>query len=142
MLEVHDPANCPVVLDDPSANNYSSHYCNADNDHNARMVACTYRDAGLRVFDIRDPVHPKEIAYYKPPARRTAFLPGSNLYSPGADRTVDHTPTQIRWRKHEGEIHLWFASQDNGFQIVRFTNGLLARTGLDKFEQDHPGNRN
>lgn len=144
MLEVHDPANCPSVLTDPPANNYSSHYCNVDKVHNPKVVACTYRDGGLRVFDIRDLVHPKEIAYYKPPARRTAFLPGSTLWSPTVtrDRTVDHTPTQIRWRKHNGEIHLWFGSQDNGFQIVRFTNELLVRTGLDKFEQDHPGNRN
>jgi len=89
------------------------------------MVACTYRDGGLRVFDIKDPYHPKEIAYYKPPARRTAFLPGSTLWAPGRDRTVDHTPTQIRWRKHKGETQLWFASQDNGFQIVQFTNGVL-----------------
>ena len=132
MLEVHDPANCPVVLTDPPTSNYSSHYCNVDKAHNPKMVACTYRDGGLRVFDIRDPFHPREIAYYKPPARRTAFLPGSNLYAPGADRTVDHTPTQIRWRKHKGETHLWFASQDNGFQIVRFTKSMHELLGKDK----------
>jgi hypothetical protein len=125
MLEVHDPANCPSVLTDPPANNYSSHYCDVDKARNPKMVACTYRDGGLRVFDIKDPYHPKEIAYYKPPARRTAFLPGSTLWAPGRDRTVDHTPTQIRWRKHKGETQLWFASQDNGFQIVQFTNGVL-----------------
>jgi hypothetical protein len=137
MLEVHDPANCPVVLTDPPTSNYSSHYCNVDKAHNPKRVACTYRDGGLRVFDIRDPFHPKEIAYYKPPARRTAFLPGSNLYAPGADRTVDHTPTQIRWRKHKGETHLWFASQDNGFQIVRFTNGVLKDKDKGKDDDDN-----
>jgi hypothetical protein len=67
MLEVHDPANCPSVLTDPPANNYSSHYCDVDKARNPKMVACTYRDGGLRVFDIKDPYHPKEIAYYKPP---------------------------------------------------------------------------
>jgi len=136
MLEVHDPANCPVVLTDPPTSNYSSHYCNVDKAHNPKMVACTYRDGGLRVFNIRDPFHPKEIAYYKPPARRTAFLPGSNLWAPGRDRTVDHTPTQIRWRKHKGEMHLWFASQDNGFQIVRFTRPLHELLGKGKGKDD------
>ena len=132
MLEVSDPANCPSVLTDPPANNYSSHYCNVDKADNPKMVACTWRDGGLRVFDIRDPFRPREVAYYKPPARRTAFLPGSNLYSPGADRTVDHTPTQVRWRKHKGETHLWFASQDNGFQIVRFTKPMHELLGREK----------
>jgi hypothetical protein len=61
-----------------------------------------------------------------------AFLPGSNLWAPGRDRTVDHTPTQIRWRKHKGEMHLWFASQDNGFQIVRFTKRLKALLRHDR----------
>jgi hypothetical protein len=151
MLEVHDPANCALVLDDfvPAIADldfygYTTHYCGVDKRENPKLLACGYLGAGLRVFDIRDPVHPKEIAYYKPPARRTAFLPGSAIWADygGRDRTTDRVQTQIRFRKHEGELHIWFTSQDNGFQIVRFTNELLARTGLDKFEQDHPGNGN
>jgi hypothetical protein len=138
MLEVHDPANCPVILNDPPGPgfslSYSSHYCSVDAATNPTMLACTYREAGLRVFDIRDLFHPKEIAYYKPPARRTAFLPGSRLWAPGADRTVDHAATPVRFRKHKGEkgekdkgkLELWFTSADNGFQIVRFTEHIKA----------------
>jgi hypothetical protein len=132
MLEVSDPANCPSILTDIPANNYSSHYCNVDKARNPKMMACTWRDGGLRVFDIRDPYRPKEVAYYKPPAQRTAFLPGSFLWASGADRTVDHTPTQVRWHKYRGEIHLWFASQDNGFQIVRFTKSIRELLGKGK----------
>ncbi len=138
-LEVHDPANCAQVLDDFPLDvtdlnfyGYSTHYCGVDKAENPKMLACGYLGAGVRVFDIRDPVHPREIAYYKPPARRTAFLPGSRLWAPGADRTVDHTPTQIRWRKHKGETHLWFASQDNGFQIVKFTKSKRELLGKGK----------
>jgi len=134
MLEVHDPANCPVILNDPPgpgfALSYSAHYCNVDAATNPTMLACTYQEAGLRVFDIRDPVHPREIAYYKPPAQRTAFLPGSRLWAPGRDRTVEHTASRVRFRKHRGEQgekdrgELWFTGADNAFQIVRFTNGV------------------
>ena len=63
MLEVHDPANCAAVLDD-STNPlfwYDSHYCTVDNPHDAKLAACAYFQAGVRVFDIRDPHHPKEI---------------------------------------------------------------------------------
>jgi hypothetical protein len=137
MLEVHDPANCAEILTIPEPNsNYSSHYCTPDRKRNPRLLACSYFAAGIRVFDIRDPYHPREVAYYKPPARRTAFLPGSSIWSPTADRTADFAPTDIRWRKHKGETHLWFSSADNGFQIVRFTKSkreLLGRgKGKDK----------
>jgi len=88
-------------------------------------VACSYYEAGLRVFDIRDPFHPREVAYYKPPARRTQFLPGSRLWAAGRDRTVEHTASRVRFRKHKGETHLWFTGADNGFQIVRFTRDVL-----------------
>jgi hypothetical protein len=134
MLEVDDPANCPVILSDPPDRyTYSSHYCNVDATVNPTMLACSYREsAGLRVFDISDPVHPKEIAYYKPPAQRTAFLPGSVFWrdTGGGDRTTDQVPSNVRFRKHRGEQgekdrgELWFTSQDSGFQIVRFTNGV------------------
>ncbi|HZD02907.1 MAG TPA: hypothetical protein VFA46_22755 [Actinomycetes bacterium] len=159
MLQVDDPANCDRVINDfPAATaemesyGYSTHYCGVDKRENPKLLACGYLGGGLRVFDIRDPYHPKEIAYYKPPARRKAFLPGSAMWfdysGPQAlvprlatgDRTTDRVQTQIRFRKYKGDLQIWFTSQDNGFQIVRFTNELLARTGLDKFEQDHPGN--
>ncbi|HZI36737.1 MAG TPA: hypothetical protein VFF24_00420 [Acidimicrobiia bacterium] len=31
------------------------------------IVACSFIASGLRVFDIRDPQHPREIAYFNPP---------------------------------------------------------------------------
>ena len=128
MLEVHDPANCPAILGDPATPSaslsYSAHYCNVDKIHNPKLLACTYQEAGLRVFDIRDPSNPREIAYYKPPAQRTAFLPGSRLWAPERDRTVEHTASRVRFRKYKGDTQIWFAGADNGFQIVRFTKPM------------------
>jgi len=128
MLEVHDPANCATTL--PEALNpgfvYDSHYCNVDNAKDAKVLVCSYWESGLRVFDIRDPYHPREIAYYKAPAQRTKVLPGSNLWkrtvAANFDRTADWASSFVRIRKHKGEVHIWFTSQDNGFQVVRFTN--------------------
>jgi uncharacterized protein (TIGR03382 family) len=131
MLEVSDPANCAKVLNDVDRYSYSSHYCGVDRTTDPTMVACTWRDGGLRVFDVKDPVHPSEIAYYKPPARRTQFLPGSIYWNDtstattNGDRTGDQTASNVRFVADRKE--LWFTSQDNGFQIVRFTNGV----GLD-----------
>ena len=131
MLEVHDPANCAAVLDD-STNPlfwYDSHYCTVDNPHNAKLAACAYFQAGVRVFDIRDPRHPKEIAYYKPPAKRTESRPGSQLAGFVANRDHDWTSSNMRFVRHKGQLDLWFTSQDNGFQIVRFSRSLKAIWG-------------
>jgi hypothetical protein len=41
---------------------YSSHYCGVDRPQNPTMLGCSHMNAGLRVFDIRDPYRPREIA--------------------------------------------------------------------------------
>ena len=91
MLEVSDPTNCELLLNDPpesrrrlpaSPGLLHDERCVADRANNPTMLACAFRNAGLRVFDIRDLYRPKEIAYYKPPALRTAFLPGSVSWAP------------------------------------------------------------
>jgi hypothetical protein len=138
MLEVHDPANCSTILSDPQdpSFGYDSHYCTVDNPKNAKLLGCGYFRSGLRVFDIRDPFHPREIAYYKPPAQGMAVLPASQLFSRtpdpehgtpgGGHRTTDWASSNVRFRKYKGDRQLWFTSQDNGFQIVRFTRHLKA----------------
>src|SRR5262249_11041034 len=135
MLEVHDPANCAITSTekpdipggaDGDYFSYSSHYCNVDHKDNPTMLACTYQAAGLRVFDIRNPYLPREIAYYKPPAQGTAFLPGSNIWGPNTNSTLDSSASFVRFRKvranatHGRQMEIWFASSDNAFQIVRF----------------------
>src|SRR5262249_28112859 len=75
MLEAHDPKNCSLTAPDTGLN-FGSHYCSVDNRHRATTLACGYRSAGIRVFDIRDPIRPREIAYYNPP--------GVAVQSPGS----------------------------------------------------------
>jgi hypothetical protein len=100
MLEVHDPGNCEHFLNEPpevggGLLDYSTERCAPDRPDNPTMLACGSRGTGTRVYDVRDILHPKEIAYWKGPAPRTAFLPGSGSWSPGVDRTVEK---QAGWR--------------------------------------------
>ena len=79
MLEAYDPKNCAKVMPDLTTfgNNsftYGSHYCSVDNRKNATTLACGYFNSGIRVFDIRDPTKPREIAYYNPPSLTTGSL--------------------------------------------------------------------
>lgn len=125
MLEVDDPANCAKVVHDPTLPfGYGSFGCDVDNEQDAKLLACGRFEAGLRVFDIRDPVHPVEVAYYKPAARRTQRRPGSMFFGMP---TKDHTADQVIIPKFldHGQV-IGFISFDNGFQVVRFTDRFRA----------------
>src|SRR5215831_8163867 len=136
MLEVHDPANCAKFLAEPpevggGPLDYSTERCAVDRTHNPTMAACGSRGTGTRVYDIRDPLHPAEIAYWKGPAPRTAFLPGSGSWSPGVDQTVEKQAGLARFVKVPAadgrghELNLWIVGDANGFQVLRFTDWYL-----------------
>ena len=125
MLEVNDPANCSKVLPDLvglGSFTYGSHYCSVDNRHHATTLACGYFNSGIRVFDIRDPVRPKEIAYYNPAGTLTAS-PGSNHATNGQWRAggPDWCSAQVHLDHARGT--LWTTCQDNGLLMLKFTNG-------------------
>lgn len=108
------------------------------------MLACSYQNAQLRIFDVRDPYHPKEIAYWKAGAVRTLVQPGSGAWAPGVDRTVDKIAGYTRFYKrppgHDPskrgngnaggnngpELEIWTVSDGNGLQVLRFTDGFKA----------------
>jgi hypothetical protein len=127
-LEVSDPSNCSKSVHDPTLYGaYGSFACSVDNDENGKLLACGNFEGGLRVFDIRNPISPREVAYYKPPARRTENRPGSLFRpqsGPARDNTADSVIVAPRFRKNAEEI--WFTSADNGFQVVRFSDRFKA----------------
>ena len=136
MLEVHDPKNCALFLDEPpevgGGNlDYSTERCEVDRPRHPTMAACGSRGTGTRVYDIRDPLHPAEIAYWKGPAPRTAFLPGSGSWSPGVDRTVEKQAGLPRFVKVPAangrghEMQLWIVGDAGGFQVLRFSRAFL-----------------
>jgi hypothetical protein len=138
MLEVHDPSNCAKFLSEPpevggGILDYSTERCAIDRPTNPTMAACGSRGTGTRVYDIRDPLHPAEIAYWKGPAPRTAFLPGSGSWSPGVDRTVEKQAGLARFVKVPAadgkghELNLWIVGDAGGFQVLRFTDDFLQR---------------
>jgi hypothetical protein len=75
ILGVNDPKNCAAVEPETMAGAaqwsmflYDTHMCSVDDRANATALVCGYFQSGIRVYDIRDPMHVKEIAYYNPPA--------------------------------------------------------------------------
>jgi hypothetical protein len=136
-LEVNDAASCRRLLTDPPDTGggspvYNAERCNTDRPRNPNLLACGFQNGGLRVFDIRDLSRPREIAYYKPPATRKAFLPGSGSWTQGVDRTYDkisgfpHFKTMPANGTRGREMQIWFVSDNNGFQVVRFSDAFTA----------------
>jgi hypothetical protein len=115
-LEVHNPENFAAIANDPGAQfvgqGYAGHYCNVPTRVDPTIVACSMILSGLRVFDIRDPFHPREIAYFNAPQypRVTPVLVQSNY--------AMSSPSFVSERKE-----IWYSDVNSGFYAVRLTNG-------------------
>jgi len=70
--EAQDSANCASV---GSTLGFGSgtHYCNVDRLEDPRLFVCGEWAAGVRVYDVRDPYKPREVAYFD---RADANVPG------------------------------------------------------------------
>ena len=144
-LEIHMPANSAAQQADTNGNGafgYEGHYCAVDRQTDPTAMACGYFQSGVRVFDIRDPYHPREIAYYNPPAQtaKRLQLPGSEHAADSLDYTgvqqpnltADWCSSQIRFNQApDGTWMLWAQCQDNGFMTLRFTNGVYPLAPLN-----------
>lgn len=126
-LAIQMPENKPLRDVDVAGNavfGYDAHYCTADRTVDPTALACGYFQSGVRVFDIRDPRRPREVAYYNPPAQphKVAQLTGSeHANAPGGeDMRTDWCSSPPRF---VGNDQLWVTCQDNGFMVLRFTNG-------------------
>ena len=114
-LEVHQPANFEAQAGDPGAENfvggYAGHYCNVPTRVEPKIVACSMILTGLRIFHIRDPAHPREVAYFNrpPPRGQAAVFDGAWAMS---------SPAFVPERKE-----IWYSDGNSGFYVIRVTNG-------------------
>jgi hypothetical protein len=148
-LQIQEPGNVDKRRADITGDGllgYESHYCTVNRRVNPTTLACSFPQSGIRVFDISNFRQPREIAYYNPPAQRgrNAELPGSDhaqglgwqvppisdinnlnlgtVLGQGAstDLTTDLCTSPPRF---VGTDQLWVTCEDNGFMVLRFTNG-------------------
>jgi hypothetical protein len=126
VLEMNDPAKCAQVIPDIvglTIFSYGTHYCSVDNRHNATTLACDEFNSGIRVFDIRNPERPKEIAYFNPAGVTTASG-GSNHLSTGnwVAGGPDWCSAELHLDAEAGT--LWTTCQDNGLLMLKFERGV------------------
>jgi hypothetical protein len=125
-LEINSLKACSMVLPDIvglSLFTYGTHYCSVDNRQNATTLACGSFNSGIRVFDIRNPLQAREIAYYNP-AGTTTPSPGSNHVRTGGwvAGGPDWCSAQIHMDAARGT--LWTTCQDNGLLVLKFSHGV------------------
>jgi hypothetical protein len=117
-LEVHQPENFAAIADDPAATSglqgYAGHYCNVPQRKDPGIVACTMILSGLRVFDIRDPHNPREIAYFNAPVNPRMFT----VPNPSSSYAM----ASPAFAPERGEI--WYSDGHSGFYAVQLTNGV------------------
>jgi hypothetical protein len=114
-LAVHNPAQRATdQQSDPGANSgtqgYAAHYCAVPRQNNPGIVACSMILSGLRVFDIRDPYHPREVAYFNMPPSGGSHAMSAAAFDPA-----------------RGDI--WYTDGASGFWDVHLTNGAWPRSG-------------
>jgi hypothetical protein len=108
-LEVNQTEAQTAFAQDPGFSDqfqgYEGHYCSVPQREEPGIAACTFINSGLRVFDIRDPLNPREIAYFNMPSEGDSFAMSSAAFDP-----------------ESGEI--WYSDGNTGFYALKVTNGV------------------
>ena len=116
-LEVHQRKVRSMLAGDPGATaagaGYAGHYCSLPTRVDPQIAACSFLASGLRVFDIRDPKAPREIAYYVAPV------------PPGGPANLAYSSPAFVPERSE----VWYSDADRGFIALRLTNGVWPASG-------------
>jgi hypothetical protein len=146
-LQIQQPSAVGQRQNDADGNGafgYNVHYCTLNRQNDPTRLACSYYESGVRLFDITDPMSPRELAYYQPPAQtglanrlRLTNSPHSIfagtppatdldllrrplplvLPRPTVTATTDYCSSPPRF---VGDDQLWVSCMDNGFMALRY----------------------
>jgi hypothetical protein len=114
-LQVHQPAQRIEAGGDPGASNpfggYTGHYCSVPTSRAPRIAACSMIGSGLRLFDLRDLEHPREVGYFNMPV-----APGTEAADSGGAAAY----CQPAWDLERRSV--WYSDEASGFWVVRLTH--------------------
>jgi hypothetical protein len=109
-----------------SAVNSSVHFHEADDPNDATFVMATMVNAGVRVFDVRDPKDPVEAAY---------FNPGQYSAADGST-TLDRALSHAHYVASTG--HVWLLTTTGGFWVLELEPQVRKALGLPRKATEHP----
>ena len=115
-LAIGEPSNCAAQV--ASGVNPSVHYQNVDDEMNTTFAMFSSWNSGLRIADVRDPAHPKEVAYFNPGMFET----------PSQGSLLDQAWAHIRYLPESGQI--WLTTETGGFWVLELEPQIRAELGL------------
>ncbi|MEA2159537.1 MAG: hypothetical protein QOD66_1917 [Solirubrobacteraceae bacterium] len=120
-LQVDQPSDHHAAGNDPGtfspAQGYAAHYCNIPTRVDPKIVACSFIASGLRLFNISDLMHPKEIAYFVSPTKPNT----ETGYSES-----DYAMSQPAFDPARHEI--WYSDGGTGFYVLRVADTVWPQT--------------
>jgi len=119
-LAINQPEHCADQA--ASGVQASVHYHDVDDPADTTFVLASMWNAGVRIFDVRRPWAPVEVAY---------FNPGD--VDAGDGVVLDQAWGHVRWVPERN--HIWFATASGGFWVVEVEPQVRRALGLG----DHPG---
>ena len=125
-LPISEPIHCAEQL--LSGVNASTHYQDVDDPLDTTFAMVSAWNAGLRISDVRDPVHPREVAYFNP-----------GMYEPGAGSqggALEQAWAHSRYVPETG--HIWLATQTGGFWVLELQPQIRRALGLPSRPTLHP----
>jgi hypothetical protein len=130
-LAINDPAHCADAL--ASGVNASSHYHDVDNRDDTTFAMVSMWNAGLRIFDVRDPGKPTEAAYFNPGIFGVPLLDGSGAPLDPAlnlqgQRGFDQAWGHVRYVPATG--HIWVTTRTGGFWVLELEPQVRDLLGL------------
>lgn len=114
-LAINEPVNCLVQL--ASGVHPTIHYNEVDDPDDTTFALLGMGTAGLRLFDVRDPANPTEVAYFN-----------SGLISTDDGPAVlDSVFSHVAYNASTG--HIWLPTRSGGFWVLEL--GPQGRAVLD-----------
>jgi hypothetical protein len=113
MPDQHKEASGDPNFTPDSGTSYGAHYCNVPRRVNPGIAACSFLNSGLRIFDIRRPRHPREVAYFvSPPMQNSGGKADAAFSQPAFDAK---------------RRQVYFTDAASGFWNVRLSRAVWPR---------------
>ena len=147
IIDIANPARPRIVLDlrlqvnmrdvhsklgsDPypigiKTNGYAAHYCGVPTQRDPTIVACSFLNSGLRVFDIRHIKHPRESAYFISPPKAEA--------GPGQDGDMAFSQPVFDPKRRD----IWYSDATSGFYVLHLNGAAWPRSVSRDAGSDSP----
>ena len=115
-LEINEPQNCAAQLL-AGGLQASVHYHDVDDPARTTFAMLPMQSAGLRIADLRDPIRPREVAYFNPGA-----------FDVDGRVVLDKAWAHTRYVPETG--HIWLSTETGGFWVLELEPQVRRALGL------------